>query len=56
VKPQRQEPETLPPLYVFCGPHLPAAKLRPANIDASGFAPKDGQILLSARVATAVED
>src|SRR5262249_3760379 len=26
------------PLYIFCGPHLLAAKLRPANIDASAGA------------------
>jgi hypothetical protein len=29
------------PLYVFCGPHLLAAKLRPANIDAAAGATED---------------
>jgi Transposase DDE domain group 1 len=37
------------PLYVFCGRHLLAAKLRPANIDASA-----GSVEVAARIVTQI--
>ena len=39
------------PLYVFCGRHLLAAKLRPANIDASA-----GSIEEVARIITRIRE